>query len=278
MLLADGRTLAYTDCGASSGPLVLYFHGAPTSRLDLVGLDETFGSLGVRVVSPDRPGYGVSTPRPCRHLNDWADDVAALADHLGTERFATMGISSGGPYVVACAALLPARVASVAVVAGVTDMAWPHAWDGYPTEEAAIMRLGDEDAAVRWCEEHYGVDGSRFLDGEMDLAPADLEFMADKATASGLLTSITEAFRQGVGGYAQDITVQAQPWTFDPTAIRASVRVLHGQADTTVPLAHGRHTSELIPGSTLVTLPDDGHLSMFTKVPQLVADLTTALG
>ena len=34
--LADGRTLAYTDCGDPDGPLVMYFHGAPTSRLDLV--------------------------------------------------------------------------------------------------------------------------------------------------------------------------------------------------------------------------------------------------
>ena len=105
MTLPDGRSLAYTDCGAPDGPLVVYFHGAPTSRLDLIGLEESFSALGVRVVSPDRPGYGRSSPQPGRGFNDWPGDVAALADHLGVERFAVMGLSSGGPYVVACAAL-----------------------------------------------------------------------------------------------------------------------------------------------------------------------------
>src|SRR5438132_1613331 len=51
MTLADGRVLAYTDCGAPGGPLVFYFHGAPTSRLDLVALDVALQALGVRVVS-----------------------------------------------------------------------------------------------------------------------------------------------------------------------------------------------------------------------------------
>jgi pimeloyl-ACP methyl ester carboxylesterase len=277
MALPDGRTLAYTYCGASGGPLVLYFHGAPSSRLDLIGLEDSFTALGVRVVSPDRPSYGGSSPQPNRSLNDWANDVAALADHLESERFVVTGISSGGPYVVATAALLPARVASAGVVAGVTDMAWPGAWDGLFPEEANLMRVGDEDAVVRWCEEHFGSDGSKFLATDMDLAPADLEFMADEVTGAALVMSITEAFRQGVRGYAQDVTVQAQPWSFDPTEIIAPVRVVHGEEDTLVPIAHSRHTTELIPGAVLVTLPRHGHVSMFAEFPRLVADLVTSL-
>jgi pimeloyl-ACP methyl ester carboxylesterase len=276
MTLPDGRRLAYTDCGAPDGALVLYFHGAPSSRLDLVGLDTTFQSLGVRVVSPDRPGYGGSSPQAGRSRNDWADDVAALADYLRRSRFAVTGISSGGPYVVTCAALLPDRVAAAAVVAGVTDMAWPPAWEGLYSHDAVIGRLPDEEAAVRWCEEHFGADGSRFLEGDLELAPADLEFMGDEALAAGLVTSISEAFRQGVGGYAQDVFVQAQPWSFDLGAISAPVRVLHGEADTLCPVAHARHTAELIPGSQLETFADHGHLSMFTEFPAIVGGLSAA--
>ena len=156
-------------------------------------------------------------------------------------------------------------------------MGWPDAWDGFIPDEASLMRLGGEDAAVRWCEERYGADGSRFLEGDIDLPPADLELLADEAAGAVFVASLTEAFRQGVGGYAQDITVQAQPWSFDPTAITAPVRVLHGEADTLVPITHSRHTAELIPGATLVTLPDHGHLSLFNELPQLVAHLATSL-
>ena len=259
VVLPDGRSLAYTDCGPNDGPLVFYFHGAPMSRLDLVGQETTFDVLGVRVVSPDRPGYGGSTPQPQRMMEDWPADVAALADHLDTERFAVLGMSSGGPYAVACAALLPGRVVSAAVVAGVTDMSWHAAWQGFTNDEATIMKLGSEEAAVRWCEEHFGRDGSGFLE--------------DRAEASGLLATFSEAFRQGVGGYAQDVMVQAKPWAFPFAAITVPVRVLHGDADMIVPIAHGQHTAALIPGATLETFPEHGHLSIMDEIPQLAADL-----
>ena len=102
--LADGRLLAYTDIGAPGGPVVMYFHGAPSSRLDTTVFEDAFAALDVRMVSADRPGYGGSSPQPGRHREDWPSDVAALADRLGVERFAVMGVSSGGPYAVACSA------------------------------------------------------------------------------------------------------------------------------------------------------------------------------
>jgi pimeloyl-ACP methyl ester carboxylesterase len=275
--LPDGRVLAYTDLGASDGPVVFYFHGAPTSRLDLVGHDDAFHAAGVRVVSPDRPGYGGSSPLPDRRREDWSADVAALADALGVDRFAVTGISSGGPYVVACAALLRTRVASAAVLAGVTDMAWPQAWDGYMADEADLMRLGDEDAVTTCCEDRYGIDGAGYLTGEPDLSPPDLAFMAHAPTARAVVANITEAFRQGVGGYAQDIACQARPWSFDPAAIAAPLEVLHGEADTLVPVGHARHTAELVPGAVLTTFPDHGHLSMWGEFPRVVSSLAASI-
>ena len=278
MTLGDGRRLAYTDLGAGGGPVVVYFHGAPTSRLDLVALDDAFGEVGVRVVSPDRPGYGGSSPQPGRGFADWPADVAELADHLRADRFAVMGLSSGGPYSVACASLLADRVAAAGVVAGVTDMAWAGAWDGYDETEVTIMRLGDEAEATTWCEEHFGTDGSRFFGTVGDMAPPDLELLADETLANGFFATVAEAFRQGIAGYAQDITVQGRPWPFDPKAITAPTFVLHGDADTFVPVTHGQHTAELIPRSTLRLIPDHGHLSIIREIPQLAAILAEHLG
>ncbi len=123
----------------------------------------------------------------------------------------------------------------------------------------------------------YGRDGVGFLSGEMDLAPADLEFMADEALGPGFLHSVIESFRQGVDGCARDARSYVQPWSFDPGAVSVPVIVLHGEADTVVPLAHGRHTAELVPGARLVTFPEHGHLSIVREVPGLAADLATAL-
>lgn len=277
MTLPDGRVLGYTQLGAASGPLVFYFHGAPSSRLDLAVFDEELAMSDVRVVSPDRPGYGTSSPHPERGLADWPADVAALADHLGTERFAVMGISSGGPYAVVCAALLPDRVAAACIVAGVTDLTWPGALDGYDELWINIMNIGDEAKAKEWCDEHLGPDGSALMEGVPELAQADHAFLEDPATGSGFMLSMAEAFRQGTGGFAQDITIEGRPWRFDPASIVSPVRVIHGEADTLVPLAQSRHTVELIPGARLDILPGHGHVSLFSEIPRLSAELATTL-
>jgi pimeloyl-ACP methyl ester carboxylesterase len=273
MTLPDGRTLAYTEVGALEGVVAFYFHGAPGSRLELVALDDAFAAAGVRVITADRPGYGGSTPLTGRTTADWADDVRALADHLGVDRFAVMGLSSGGPYTVACASLLGDRVVGAIVAAGNTDMSWPGARDGYMQSELDIMAMDDEDAAVAWCEEHYGADGSGFFGGDMDLGPVDNAWLSDEKNLTSLMTAMGEAFAQGGVGYSHDITVQGRAWTFDPAAIACPTLVVHGADDHLVPIAHSEHTASLIPGAELRVLPGVGHLSLADEFPRLAAGL-----
>jgi pimeloyl-ACP methyl ester carboxylesterase len=236
-------------------------------------LADGFRDLGVRVIGVDRPGYGNSSPLPERIVADWPADVAALADHLGIERFAVMGLSSGGPYTVACASLLGDRVVAAGVIAGVTDMGWADAYDNFAADEAELMRIGDAAKALAWCEERYGPNGEHFFDHTGDLAPADEAVLADEVILTNLSLSFSEAFRPGIGGFSLDITVQARPWTFDASAITAPTNVYHGEADTLVPVAHGRHTASLIPNAQLHTFPEDGHLSMINRVPGVCSDL-----
>jgi len=273
LTLADGRTLAFTTIGATAGPLVMYHHGAPGGRLELLSLDDAFEAAGVCVATADRPGYGGSSPLAGRTTADGADDTAALADHLGAERVAVMGLSSGGPYAVACASLLGERVIAAVVAAGNTDMSWPEAREGYLDSELALMALADADAAVDDCTARYGTDGSRFFEGEMDLGATDDAWLADEAKATALFTAMGEAFRQGVVGYAHDIWVQGRAWSFDPSTITCPVIVAHGEDDQLVPIAHSRHTASLIPGAVLRILPGVGHLSLIDQLPVLAAEL-----
>jgi pimeloyl-ACP methyl ester carboxylesterase len=256
----------------------MYCHGAPSTRLDLVAFEPALAAVDVRVISADRPGYGGSSPQPGRQREDWPADVGALADDLGVERFAALGLSTGGSYALACAALLPDRVVAVGVVGGETDFAWPGAWDDYPDDEGELMRIGDEAEGAAWCAARYGSDGSRFLEGGMgDLAPADQAALADETLATAMVTSVGEAFRQGVNGYVQDVLIQGRPWAFDPGSIAAPVWIHHGDADTLTPVGHGRHTAELVPGARLVIWPDEGHISLISKIPGIAADLVTSL-
>src|SRR5271167_4350698 len=81
--LPDGRELAYEEYGDPAGDPVLSFHGGLSSRLDAAPAHQAALDLGVRLISPDRPGIGLSTFQPGRRLLDWPADVAALTEALG---------------------------------------------------------------------------------------------------------------------------------------------------------------------------------------------------
>src|SRR5512140_3509821 len=117
--LRDGRRLGYAEYGASSGNVLFYFHGWPSSRFEPRLLHSRCVQMGLRLVAPDRPGYGLSDFQIHRRLLDWPKDVCELADHLGAKSFTVMCVSGGGSYGVACAAAVPERVKVLLLVCSV---------------------------------------------------------------------------------------------------------------------------------------------------------------
>jgi hypothetical protein len=85
--LPDGRELAFALAGDENGTPVFAFHGTPGSRHQLLlpFVDELARHVGVRLVVPDRPGYGHSSFRPGRRLADWPVDGRAALGHAPWE-------------------------------------------------------------------------------------------------------------------------------------------------------------------------------------------------
>jgi len=125
----DGRSLAVEDAGDPAGRPVLVHMGTPNSR-HLYGPNVADAAQrGLRLISYDRPGYGGSTPHPGHSVADCAGDVRAICTALEIGRLAMWGISGGGPYLLACAALLPDLVVAAASLAslapyGVAGLDW----------------------------------------------------------------------------------------------------------------------------------------------------------
>jgi hypothetical protein len=87
LTLPDGRKLGYAEYGSSTGQAVIYLHGLPGSRLEAASLHAFGLELGARIIAPDRPGIGWSSPHPGRTLLGFAQDVARLTEHLGLRVF-----------------------------------------------------------------------------------------------------------------------------------------------------------------------------------------------
>ena len=86
IVLKDGRSLAYAEYGDPNGRPAFYFHGWPSSRIEAALGDRLGRERGVRLISPDRPGLGLSDFQIGRKLEDWPKDVCELADSLGLDR------------------------------------------------------------------------------------------------------------------------------------------------------------------------------------------------
>ena len=65
--------------------------------------DKTAQMRGIRLIAPERPGYGLSDYRPFTILAQIAEDLGAVADAYGLDRFAIIGVSGGAPFAVAAA-------------------------------------------------------------------------------------------------------------------------------------------------------------------------------
>ncbi len=121
--LENGAVIAFEEYGNASGQPVIFCHGWPSSRSMARLTDESARDLGVRIISPDRPGISGSSLQPDRKLTNWPRLVERIADHLAIRDFRMLAISGGAPYAYATAAAMPERVRAIAIVGGAPPIA-----------------------------------------------------------------------------------------------------------------------------------------------------------
>jgi pimeloyl-ACP methyl ester carboxylesterase len=289
VVLGDGRTVAYAEWGDPDGRPVFLLHGMPGSRLFCPDVAATVAA-GVRLITPDRPGYGRSEPRPGRAIIDGAGELEEVATRLGIDRFGVVGWSSGGPYALASAMAARDRVAAVAVVAGDAPIAeHPELTADLPAEaqdRIAGVRRGDQAALVRLearltaaaeaLLQRFG-DGDDGGDGdvgsEADAADPDAAYSALPVYRAALATMFREAFRQGTSGFRDDWIATIRPWGFRLADVDRPVDVWWGDADQ---LTDRRHTLALAAGirsARLTIVEGAGHSVLAAAWPAILGNL-----
>lgn len=277
--LRDGRRLGYAEWGSRSpdAATVLYFHGAMGSPMRRCAeTDAVLRTLGLRYVMVHRPGFGASDPQPGRTLLDWPADVAQLADALGVERFAVVGVSAGGPYAAACAATLGERVAAAAIVSGITPIAG--AQDASAAlrllarhPRAARALLGTAVHAVR-AQPRMLLAGLALRNGRADAAVLD-----DPEAREIFVESFLAATARGVSPMLDDFGLAARDWGFSPTEVARPVHLWHGVQDATVPVASAYALAAALPDCRAAFAPDEGHFFFRSRMLEILGPLSARL-
>lgn len=263
--LRDGRQLAFAEYGDPRGPPVMLFHGNPSSRLSWDLIPGSPVRPDLRLIAPDRPGFGRSDFQPNRRLLDWPDDVGALADALGLERFAVLGVSGGGPATLACASKIPHRLSAVGIVScpGPTDAA--EATEGMSKTNRALFFLARHAPPLikaNMAFLAYLARKDRLVEMLVyKMATVDKEMLLRPEIRRYLAMGFAEALRQGGAGSAHELVINhGRPWGFSLADIKVPVQLWQGEDDPSVPPSMGRYLANTIPNCQATFIADTGHL------------------
>jgi pimeloyl-ACP methyl ester carboxylesterase len=266
--LARGGKLGVAEFGPPDGQAVFWFHGTPGARRQIPEEARCLAhERGLRIVGVDRPGVGLSSGHLYDAVIDFVDDLEQVADHLGIDRFSTIGLSGGGPYAMAAAAGLPDRVASVGVLGGVVPSVGADAVAG-----GLVGLAGRFGGLLPFVREPTGMVlttfvrlarpiGSPALDLYARLSPpGDREVLRRPDIKAMFLDDLATNGRRGMRSVVYDGILFTREWGFAPGDLAVPVTWWHGDADNIVPLAHAQHLVPRIPTAELRVRPGESHL------------------
>jgi len=279
--VVDGRALGYAEFGDPSGKPVLFFHGFPASRLEGIALDTPARAVGVRLIAPDRPGFGLSDPKPGRSFSDWPEDVIQLASHLRIYDFAVLGTSAGSPYVVACADRINERLTAAGIVSGMSPL----------RSQAVRLAMNPDQRRMFVSVARFPWLARRMLARSMQEVQADFPSVLTRMAAERpdvdksvlerpdikdmLRTNLTEAFRQGVVGAAQELALYPGSWHLALKNIAFPIQLWQGRKDVITPPAMAEELASLLPHTLTRWYPDEGHSLLFARSEEILRQLVS---
>lgn len=286
LYLKDGRRLGYLECGDPKGKPVLCFHGYPGSRLDFRWLEQAAGNRGLKLIAVDRPGIGLSDPVEPRSLTDFGGDIEELMERLRLKRPVVMGVSGGGPYVLACLSRLEKKIRAGVVVCGLGPM---------DTEDSA-KGMNASNASLFYCARNYPgtvrfilritkymmtkkVDTYYRLMGKV-LPDSDQKRMG-KITGENrqkVLSANREIFRQGSRYLAQEAVLYTKPWEFSLKELRPPIHFWHGYLDKNAPIRSAMRLCRQAPQSVSHWLVGEGHLILNRHADEILDSICSMFG
>jgi len=268
--LKDGRRLGYASFGDQEGKPIVYCPGGLGTRLQVQPTYQNPIPSGIGLIGVDRPGLGLSDYLPGRKILDWPSDVIQLVDALSIECFSVLGVSSGGPYALACTLKLPQRIWQCGLVSSATP-------PGIGEQTNDVMRL------ILWVyrkmpwftrlwfwwlyARHIGKTDEQLED--MIRKPlrvpkmfceTDRKLWSDPESRRHELLDHLEAFRQGTKGPAYEAGLWGQPWGFSIEEITFDkIYLWHGEKDLNSPVELVRGMAARLPQCKTQYYPEYGH-------------------
>ena len=281
--VGSDRQIGFAEFGDPQGRAIFWLHGTPGARRQIPVEARLYAEANqIRLVGVDRPGIGASTPHEYHRVIDFADDLRTIADTLGIDKMAVIGLSGGGPYTLGCAAAMPERIIAVGVLGGVAPTRGSDAIGG-----GLMGNVGLPAAPVL---ERVGAPLSRVATGLIRLIKpvaepvlylyasispeGDRRLLERPEFKAMFLDDLLNGSRKQLAAPFADVVVFARDWGFRLDEVKVPVRWWHGDRDHIVPYAHGEHVVAMLPDAELYSLPGESHLGGLGEAEAIMATMS----
>lgn len=263
----DGVDIFYKDWGPRDAPVIFFHHGWPLSSDDWDAQMLFFLKEGFRVVAHDRRGHGRSTQVWDGHdMDHYADDVAAVVEHLGVQGAVHVGHSTGGGEVAYYVARYPNDpVAKAVLISAVPPLMvkTENNPDGLPKEVFDDL------------QNQLFKNRSQFYHD----VPAGPFYGFNRPGAKVSEPVVLNWWRQGMMGGAKAhydgiVAFSQTDFTEALKKIEVPVLILHGEDDQVVPFEiSGKKSAELVKNGKLISYPGFPHGMPTTEAETINKDL-----
>ncbi len=279
--LLDGRILGYAEYGSPNGTPVFYFTGGNSSRLEGEWFNNAAKKKNVRLIVPDRPGFGLSTFQPNRKLLDWPNDVLELANALSIDSFSIFGLSGGGPHVLATVYKIPEKIKKVAVISGTAPPEMQDKFNGmWPPVKLIFLTAKHLPVVNRFLLKQmsgfYSNEEQMMKRMKQALPIPDVELIERNPEVIKIFANATkESHRNGIEGDAWEWHLYVNEWGFQISDINREIKLWYGLYDQQVPIGMGRYFASVLPKASLVEVENGGHFSTINNYIEDVFDYLT---
>jgi pimeloyl-ACP methyl ester carboxylesterase len=276
--LPDGRRLGYAIIG--KGSPVLYFHGTASSRLEIYLLKRLAVKGNLQLIAIDRPGYGLSTYKPRKNIQDINCDLNYVVDQLGIEQFNVLGWSGGGVFALAYMTGFPQRV-NHGVIAGTPDLPFDAStahnnipFAKYVMKLPFIGTIAIHNMRRQILKANTPDTFLHSSQGKQTLHTCsnhDLTFFSNPTWMRVMHQSMAEAFRQNnsTKSVLEEHKLFLNPWNLPFKNINNKLWIWQGTEDKTCPIKNAYNITHRIKDCTLEIFPQQGHCAMFDNLEKL---------